>query len=249
MSLLPFLIMLSQCLVNNIAANRLIDNSLEAFSTSIITYKFLAIHNYSLDLSGAKHLMKKFDIRLKYLRSLQDINEMDFLLTNNDLLDKSIGMTISQRLQKSTLVYVKKDQLDIFKSKLQDFNLSLSIFLILNDGHDEILNIKEVLTLKNQPEVIINDVTMSYYGFVEKISDFHGLHLKSISGQWWPWIIVKDCENPNQNCQLDGCLIDIFNEAAKLMNVTWSSDITSDWGHIPMDLTITENFTGNKQIQ
>ena len=251
MKLIPLVLILTQFPLRNTEIHGSISTKMfESFYSTIRNFRYVAIHNHSLDIYGAKYLMKKFDVRLKYLESLQDINEIDFLLINNDQLDKGIGMTISQRLQKSTLVYVKKDQLGIFKSKLQDFNLNLSMFLmIMDDGHDEVLNVKEVMTLKNHPEVIINDVTMSYYGFVERISDFHGLHLKSISGQWWPWIIVKDCENPNQNCQLDGCLIDIFNEAAKLMNVTWSSDITSDWGHIPMDLTITENFTGNKQIQ
>ena len=244
MKLIPLVLILTQFLLRNTEIHGSISTKMcESFFSTIRNFRYVAIHNHSLDIYGAKYLMKKFDIRLRYLGNLQDINEMDFLLINNDQLDKGIGMTISQRLQKTTLVYVKEDQLGIFKSKLQDFNLNLSMFLILDDGHSEI-HMKEVISLTNHPEVIINDVAISFHGYVEKISDFHGLHLKSISGQWWPWIIVKDCENSNQNCQLDGCLIDIFNEAAKLMNVTWSSDITSDWGYIPKDLSVTENYTG-----
>ena len=34
------------------------------------------------------------------------------------------------------------------------------------------------------------------------------------------------------NCKLKGCLVDLFEEASKTMNFTWSSDYTNDWGLI-----------------
>lgn len=31
-------------------------------------------------------------------------------------------------------------------------------------------------------------------------------------------------------CKWDGYLVDLFNEASTLMNFTWKSDLTDDWG-------------------
>ena len=47
------------------------------------------------------------------------------------------------------------------------------------------------------------------------------------------------------NCKLRGCLVDLFEEASKTMNFTWSSDHTNDWGLIPVQGLEYYNYSGN----
>ena len=99
MKLIPLVLILTQFPLRNAEIHGPISTKMfESFFSTIRNFRYVAIHKYSLDIYGAKYLMKKYDIRLRYLGSLQDINELDFLLINNDQLDKGIGMTISQAL-------------------------------------------------------------------------------------------------------------------------------------------------------
>ena len=77
----------------------------------------------------------------------------------------------------------------------------------------------------------LNEIeTTRNYGFPESLTDLHGMHLRSITSNWWPYIFSENCKSGPMKCKWDGYLVDLFNEASMLMNFTWKSDLTDDWG-------------------
>ena len=83
------------------------------------------------------------------------------------------------------------------------------------------------------------------YGLKEKLSNLRGLHIRSITADWWPYVFLDNCKKHFMNCKLRGCLVDLFEEASKTMNFTWSSDHTNDWGLIPVQGLEHYNYSGN----
>ena len=89
------------------------------------------------------------------------------------------------------------------------------------------LQVLEITSIRNQPYLAINEVKLFPQGYIDKMVNLQGLHLNSTTSDWWPYIF-KDAEN----LKLDGFLVDLVKEAAALMNFTWSSDFTKDWGYV-----------------
>ena len=62
-----------------------------------------------------------------------------------------------------------------------------------------------------------------------------GIHLKTITGNWWPYFSSEGClhENHGHDLKFHGFLVDFMDAASKMMNFSWSADISENWGMKP----------------
>ena len=82
----------------------------------------------------------------------------------------------------------------------------------------------------------MNEIELSnHYGFPEKIANFHGMHLHSVTSDWGPYVfkVQERTKSGDVTWKWNGFVIDYVNEASKLMNFTWSIDYSDNWGNSP----------------
>ena len=202
------------------------------------------------------------DISDKGLRvkTISKIEESDQLTTNvnEDLLiifysnnfQDNFWYKISKRMLKKTLIIVKKEHTSNILNDISKTNFNLNIFFMIYTEH--FYTFKEILKLQNQTRIIMKNVT------VILDLDLQGLHLSTISNSFWPYLYFLPCETNNvggkcTNQKYDGYLVDFMNTAAEMMNFTWSSDISTDWGKKPKPgpnntVSIVDRHSGTKKI-
>ena len=82
----------------------------------------------------------------------------------------------------------------------------------------------------------MNRIELSnYYGFPDKIANFQGMHLHSVTSDWKPYVfrLQEVSKNGDVSWKWNGFVVDYVNVASKLMNFTWTIDYTDNWGIIP----------------
>ena len=88
-------------------------------------------------------------------------------------------------------------------------------------------------------------VLTTHYGFPDQMVNLQGMHLKSLTSDWWPYNFRVGCKSGQKNCRWKGFLVDYINEASKLMNFTWSCEYSTSWG----SLIPSENKTQSGNLQ
>ena len=117
-------------------------------------------------------------------------------------------------------------------------NLGLNIYVLIYDNVSDInIQWKEIIALKGQNHLIINDLVFNIKGTVlEKTNDLQGLHITGIAKHWYPFFNVHNkCKNNEHdgNCIFDGFLVELLDAASKQLNFTWSAELADDWGLQP----------------
>ena len=82
----------------------------------------------------------------------------------------------------------------------------------------------------------MNRIELSnHYGFPDKMANFHGMHLHSVTSDWGPYVFrfQERTKSGDVTWKWNGFVIDYVNEASKLMNFTWSIDYSDNWGNSP----------------
>ena len=208
--------------------------------------RYLAIHGTSFSIREVKELLNEFDTQIIFLKSIHDVNQLDVLFTNESNFVLKTGIKSSQRQPKGTLVMVENEDFEEFKNRMGKMKLNMNIYAIVCNHSEREVDLFELISLSGRSKVIANKVEIGPHGPLEKLSYLQGLHLHSITGDWWPWTIVKNCkESSTKDCQLEGCLVDMFSEAKRIMNFTWSADVTKNWGSIPENSSDLTNYKGS----
>ena len=119
-------------------------------------------------------------------------------------------------------------------------NLGLNIYVLIYDNVSDIdIQWKEIIALKGQNHLIINDLHFNINGTVlEKTNDLQGLHITGIAKHWYPFFNVyhpSKCKNKHDTCSTtsDGFLVEVLDAASKQLNFTWSAELADDWGLQP----------------
>ena len=119
-------------------------------------------------------------------------------------------------------------------------NLGLNIYVLTYDNVSDInIQWKEIIALKGQNHLIINDLHFNINGTVlEKTNDLQGLHITGIAKHWYPFFNVyhpSKCKNEHDTCSIifDGFLVELLDAASKQLNFTWSAELADDWGLQP----------------
>ena len=192
-------------------------------------FKFLSIlfHNkVSLYNHQTSKMLTNMDLRVKSIANMVDhLEDRDFIVIfyapENYYKD---WHALSHRRIKSSLFVVEQHHLDDLMYLIPQKKLSLNIYCLIHN--ESLLEFKELIALKNQTKVIIKNTD-------EKKIDLQGIHISSITGNWKPYVNTYNCDQFGKNCAMEGFSVDIMNTAAKFMNFTWSSEISSDWGMSP----------------
>ena len=186
-------------------------------------------------------IFSKENIKLKMVKNFNDIPSEEFLVTsyytdNTNLAENWITI-FAQRSVKSALVILKKKYLNNFTHFIKSKNLTLDIYIsVILDSQNDLTEFKEIISMRNQSKILIQNATTTN---LNKKVDLQGIHITSISGNWWPYFnIPTKCfqtkNNIIKNCNsFDGFLVDFMNQAAKNMNFTWNIEISEDWGMSP----------------
>ena len=186
-------------------------------------------------------IFSKENIKLKMVKNFNDIVSEEFLVTSyhsdkTNLAENWITI-FAQRSVKSALVILKKKYLNDFTHFITSKNLTLNIYIsVILDSQNDLTVFKEIISMKNQSKILIQNATTAN---LNKKVDLQGIHITSISGNWWPYFnIPTKCfqtkNNIIKNCNsFDGFLVDFMNQAAKNLNFTWNIEISEDWGMAP----------------
>ena len=108
-------------------------------------------------------------------------------------------------------------------------NLNLNIYCMIYNNENSIVKFKNIITLKNQTQVVFNDLNT-------KMINLQGIHIEAVTGDFWPYLNVQKCDFGDfdrRNCTYEGFVVDFMDEAAKILNFTWKADILEDWGMFP----------------
>ena len=183
-------------------------------------------------------IFSKENVKLKMVKNFNNIPSEEFLATSyyadSTNLPENWITIFAQRSVKSALVILKKKYLNDFTRLITSKNLTLNIYIsVILDSQNDLTEFKEIISMKKQSKILIQNATTN------KKVDLQGIHITSISGNWWPYFniptkcfqtknnIIKDCNS------FDGFLVDFMNQAAKNMNFTWNIEISEDWGMSP----------------
>jgi len=97
---------------------------------------------------------------------------------------------------------------------------------------------KQVIMLKNVPQVVFNDLTFKKNGVIQEQYDLKQLQIEDIQLGWSPFSIVEDCDSEGRQCKnVRGVVPDLVKSLSEKFNFTWSStkDPNGDWGTLPKD--------------
>ena len=191
-------------------------------------FKFLSIliHNkLPYSHQNNKILMNK-DLRVKSIVNVaSQLEDQDFVVIfytpDDDFID---WFSLSNRLIKSALFVVEQYHMDDFVHLISQKNLTFNIYCLVHN--ESLLEIKELIALKSQTKVIVRNTDGMEI-------DLQGIHVSSITGNWEPYVNTYDCDKFEKRCAIEGLSVDIMDNAAKIMNFTWTSDISNDWGMFP----------------
>ena len=175
-------------------------------------------------------------LRVKTISKLEEsdlpknVDEDLLIIFYSDNFEDHFWSKISQRMLKKTLIIVKNNEISDILNNISKTNLNLNIYFMIYA--EEFYSFKEILKLQNQSKIVMKNVSAM------PDLDLQGLHISTISNSFWPYLYFLPCETNNvgvkcANLKYEGYLVDFMNTAAEMMNFTWSSDMSTDWGKLP----------------
>ena len=88
---------------------------------------------------------------------------------------------------------LKESMFEDFKNLLLKLNEYLGIFAATYV--EDKVKFYEIITLKNQTKIIVQEIEFDSNGLIREIEDLQGVHLHGITGEWRPYFNVNDCDN------------------------------------------------------
>ena len=149
----------------------------------------------SMNLNLWKQLMKYYTLEMKTFYNLEEnLEPQDFIITffnNNNSENINLWSKISNRLPRRSLIILKESSLEDFKNLLLKLNQYLGLFAATYAGDQ--VRFYEIITLKNQTHIIIQEIEFESNGIIREIVDLQGVHLHGITGEWRPYFNENDC--------------------------------------------------------
>ena len=128
---------------------------------------------------------------------------------------------------------VTDQQQTLNELKLQLQPLDSYFYLVLADGTT--LSWKQIITLQNNDQAIINDVSFDEQGYIIEDYDLQGIQVETLEGNWAPFFTSEHCPD-DLNCKPEGYLADAFRILELMYNFRWKStrDPNNNWGTTPI---------------
>ena len=171
-------------------------------------YKYVSIlesplNNLYSQVKLQKELMN-FNLRVKIISNLDNLLLQDFIIFfyihHDEFNDWNI---LSNRFVKTSLVIIDNRYLNTMIDSILYENINLNIYCMIIHNDNVVSEFKEIMALKNQTKVLINDINLNI--------NFYGMTFTTITGDWWPYFNVRDIVGTN--CVYDGFLVDFMDEA------------------------------------
>ena len=186
-----------------------------------------------VDAEGSKHHYITDDLKMDALVILSSMEEND--------LKKSLNMISKTRIKTSLLLLSDNvHQSDIMKLRNVISQLSENMYFYVYYSKVEIASFKlmweRVISIRHNPQVILNEIEFSSQGRVKPSYDLQGIHITCSTLSWAPYLSLFDCNESNgKSCKSEGYLADLVNMMGNQQNFTWHCDAepNNDWGTAP----------------
>ena len=173
-------------------------------------YKYVSVLESPLNnLYSQVQLQKEFmnfDLKVKIISNLNNLLLQDFIIFfyihHDEFNDWNI---LSNRFVKTSIVIIDNRYLNTMIDSILTKNINLNIYCMIIHNDNDFSEFKEIIALKNQTQVLINDINSNV--------NFYGMTFTTITGDWWPYFNVRKCDIVGSNCVYDGFLVDFMDEA------------------------------------
>ena len=159
-----------------------------------------------------------------------NLKQNDFLIIDSSNIDlEDIVSQIQNHKVRRTLVLTKSTKaiIDFAEKRIQ--NLHFYIY------HKTSRDWQEILTLKSNSKVVLNQLHFDNFGRVKITQNLQGIALKSTTLPWCPYVCLDGCNELGQNCKTTGALVDLVKYWGKSLNFTLevNKEINDGWGTEP----------------
>ena len=186
-----------------------------------------------VDEEGSRHQYTTDYLKMDALVILSSMEESD--------LKKSLDMISKTRIKTSLLVLLcNAHQTDIIELKNIVSQLSENMYFYLHYSKGEVGSSKlmweRVISIRHNPQVIMNEIEFSSVGRVKPSYDLQGIHITCSTLSWAPYLSLFDCnESDGKSCKSEGYLADLVDMMGNQQNFTWHCDAeaNNDWGTAP----------------
>ena len=169
-------------------------------------------------------------------------------LSNNELLSKLFEFISQSKVQSSIVLVIESEKTfqdvenEIITPVLQDLRLSTFFYLVrfssgnLTDSNK--IMWRQVITLKNNPQIVFDDVKLGKDGIIEEHYNLKGLNIHNLVLSWSPYSTIDECNEDGRDCRKEiGIIPDLVHSLSERFNFTWTStkETTGSWGTLPED--------------
>ena len=168
---------------------------------------------------------------------------------SDNTLSTDIFEFISQNKVKSCIVMVLEQNYpfqdvenDIVSPILRNLKLSLFFYLVRSGTQNISAKSvwKQVITLKNNPQVVIDDIKFDTNLMIKEYYNLNGLNIQNLLLSWSPYSTIDGCNLEGRDCKTEtGIVPDLVHSLSERFNFTWTStkETTGKWGVLPQDGT------------
>ena len=164
-------------------------------------------------------------------------NLIDFLIVshpNSNQFENILSLITNHTVQKSLLIINDFHDFQTLMSKTlgENHNFHGLFYLYTKEA-----NWKQILLVKGNTRVIINEVDFDNNTSIAKLNDnLQQLELVPTTLSWPPYVKFNStCNSKGRNCAFEGMLVDYMNIWSKHLNFTWDlqNNTKGDWGMKP----------------
>ena len=174
-----------------------------------------------------------YDLKMDSLIVLSSSDERE--------LKMFLNMISKTKIKKALLVFLNAlNQNEIVELKNLVSRLSENMYFYLYYSTIDAGSYKSmwerIITIRHNPQVIMNQLEFSSFGRIKPSYDLQGIHIKCSTLSWAPYLSLFDCnENDGKSCKSEGYLADLVDMMGSQQNFTWHCDAepNNDWGTAP----------------
>ena len=164
-------------------------------------------------------------------------------LSDKLLLSGTFSYISQVKIQSSIVVIsefnenIQNVEEEIIEPTLNDLKLSLFFYLVNIDKKPVW---KEIITLQNEPKVVINNLTLGNNLIIKEHYNLQGLNIQNLVLSWSPYSTIDGCNVEGRECKTEvGIVPDFVHSLSERFNFTWTSkkETTGKWGVLPQDGT------------
>ena len=130
---------------------------------------------------------------------------------------------------------LKENEIDKLRDQVARLSENMYFYLhyYTKDSESSKLVWKRIISIRHNPQVIMNEIEFSSLGRIRPSYDMQGIHIKCSTLSWAPYLSLYDCnKNDGKSCKSEGYLADLVDMMGSKQNFTWHCDAepNNDWG-------------------